>query len=187
MWKMKIVAFLDPLTLNSTKATFQDLVLFLADRRNSNPFLRTDERFPAPTSNVKFCFDQGYELLEHLKCSKCCMHVSFQKLSRPGLWLGVRTVGTLQPAELSQEAATWHKWLPYIKHCTIYAGVFRWCFMIVWEFPSFPGFLWCLLIVYLACYASGESSRENIPLMKCPYHRLKFTVDDFFFSFNKKP
>lgn len=65
---------------------------------------------------------------------------------------------------------------------------------------SFPGFLWCLLIVYPACYASDESSSENIPLAKRPCHRLKFTLADFpvhlnlallklyfFFFFNKKP
>lgn len=161
-------SFLGPLTLNSTSATFQDLVLFLADWRNSNPFLHTDERFPVPTSNVKFCFDQGYELLEHLKCSKCCTHVSFQKLSRPGLWPGVRTVGTLQPAELSQEVATWHKWLPYIKRRTIYAGVFHWCFMIVWKSLSldFFGVCWLYIqpVMLLMRAAVKISPWRNVPV-----------------------
>lgn len=161
-------SFLGPLTLNSTSAAFQDLVLFLADWRNSNPFLHTDEGFPAPTSNVKFCFDQGYELLEHLKCSKCCTHVSFQKLSRPGLWPGVRTVGTLQPAELSQEVATWHKWLPYIKRRTIYAGVFHWCFMIVWKFLSldFFGVCWLYIqpVILLMRAAVKISPWRNVPV-----------------------
>lgn len=78
---MKIIAFLDLSSLKSANATFKDLVLVLADGRNSNLFLHTDERFPAPTSNVKNFFDHGYELLEHLKCSKCVCMFPFRSLA----------------------------------------------------------------------------------------------------------
>lgn len=37
--------------------------------------------FPAPTSNVKTFSDQGYELLEHLKCTKGVCMFPFRSLT----------------------------------------------------------------------------------------------------------